>query len=342
MQKVIAKIHLTNIIRNARAFRAQTNAKLCAVVKADAYGHGVEEVTLALSGIADCFAVALIDEGLVIKAAACGKDILVFTPPTSEEECYALAANAFVASLPNLYTAKLFLRICEKYEIVGRVHLKVNTGMNRYGMNASTLGKVCKLLKDSPWVQVEGIYSHLYTTDFEISQNQRLLFLQMERVCRRYFPSVTAHLSATYGATLGEAFAFDMVRIGIGLYGYAPIEVPFPLYKGMEVFAKVVDARRYAFGGAGYGEMKGIERGDALTALRVGYADGFLRQRTNGLGGGENANNLCMDMCIKKGKKPRGALLPVMTDAEVVARETNTICYEVLCAATRRAEKIYD
>lgn len=311
------------------------------MVKADAYGHGAEEVVAALSGVANAFAVALIDEGLAIRAAACGKDILVFTPPTSEEECYALAVNGFLATLPNLYTARLFVETCEKHQIVGRAHLKINTGMNRYGMNCSMLGRVCTLLKASRWVSVEGIYSHLYTNDLTISYAQRQLFLQSVEICRRYFPNVTAHLSATYGALLGKDFFLDMVRIGLGLYGYSPIPAPFLLQKGMEIFAKVVDSKIYTFGGVGYGN-KVLEKGSGLTALRIGYADGVLRKEKNGLGSGENLNNLCMDMCFKNGKQPRRKLLPVMTDAEEVAKATDSIPYEVLCALSRRAERIYD
>ena len=145
MQKVIAKIHLGNIRSNAECFSALTKTRLCAVVKANAYGHGAEEVVNALSGVADFFAVALIEEGLSIRSVSCGKQILVFTPPTDEEEAYALAVNGFVASVPDLWTARLLVRVCQKYRLPLHVHLKVNTGMNRYGMNGSMLGKVCKL-----------------------------------------------------------------------------------------------------------------------------------------------------------------------------------------------------
>ena len=105
MQKVKAKIHLNNIRSNAIYFSALTKKPLCAVVKANAYGHGAEEVVAALCGVADCFAVVLIEEGLAIRTAACGKDILVFTPPTDEEECYQIAVNGFIASIPDLFTA---------------------------------------------------------------------------------------------------------------------------------------------------------------------------------------------------------------------------------------------
>ena len=86
MQKVKAKIYLGNVRRNAVKFRALTGKKLCAVVKANAYGHGAVEIVNALENTADCFAVALIEEGLEIRMATCGKDVLVFTPPMTEEE----------------------------------------------------------------------------------------------------------------------------------------------------------------------------------------------------------------------------------------------------------------
>ncbi len=341
MQKVIAKIHLGNIRRNALSFKAYAKTKLCAVVKADAYGHGAEEVVAALGEIADGFAVALIGEGVAIKTAACGKDILVFTPPATEEECRAIALNGFIASIPDLYTAKLFARACEKYGLAGRVHLKMNTGMNRYGMNGSALGKVCRFLKGQNRAKVEGVYSHLYKTDRQTATLQKERFLQGVAVCKRYFPAVSAHLSATYGAVLGEDFAFDCVRVGLGLYGYAPEKKPFPLYKAMEVEAKVLSRRRYAYGGVGYGEPPEPKKGEKISLCRVGYADGFLRKKENGILG-ENANDLCMDVCLQYGGKGRGAVVSVMTDADETAKKAGTVPYEVLCAATRRAERIYD
>ena len=347
MQKVIAKIHLGNIRSNAECFSALTKTRLCAVVKANAYGHGAEEVVNALSGVADFFAVALIEEGLSIRSVSCGKQILVFTPPTDEEEAYALAANGFVASVPDLWTAKLLVRVCQKYRLPLKVHLKVNTGMNRYGMNGSMLGKVCKLLKDDPFIKVTGIYSHLYGTTLDEAAKQRVLFLRMQTICKRYFPGVIAHLGATYGAILGERYAFDMVRIGIGLYGYLPfkdekIARKLALKKGMTVYAKAISSRKYAFGGAGYGKAE-VKKGETLSLFRFGYADGFLRARHNGVDGFEkNANELCMDASIQKRSAYRGSWSPILTDADKIAKRTGTISYEVLCAATRRAEFVYD
>ncbi len=342
VQKVIAKINLKHLQSNARLFKEKSKTKLCAVVKANAYGHGAEEVACALSGIADCFAVALIEEGISLRAGTCEKDILVLTPPVDFAEGYALAVGGFLTTVPDLTTAKLLLAVCERYRLVGRVHLKVNTGMNRYGMDGQTLGKVCKLFQDSPYIRVEGLYSHLYTCNASLANTQRECFLRLRRVARGYFPWITCHLSATYGCLLGEEFAFDMVRVGLGLYGYAPLPTALPLQRAMSVWARVTATRNYAFGGAGYGELE-LKKGTPLTLLRAGYADGFLRKRENGVEGYEkNINNLCMDGCIRLDKGKKGAWAPILLDAERTAEQTGTIAYEVLCAATRRAEFIYE
>ncbi len=357
MQKVRAEIDLGHIRRNGEKFSALTGKKLCAVVKANAYGHGAEETVNALNGIADFFAVALIEEGLAIKTAACGKEILVFTPPTDEEECYALLINGFTASVGDLWTAKLLSKACRKYGLPIKVHLKVNTGMNRYGMHISMLGKVCKFLQSDPFVKVAGIYSHLCECNYQRAEKQRALFVQMQRVCKRYFPCVISHLGATYGALLGEEFTFDMVRVGIGLYGYLPCPPSIKsgvdgetvqglaLEKAMTVYAKTIATRKLSFGSAGYGEefsplqIAEIKR---ISVCRVGYADGFLRKRKNGAFGWEsNINNACMDASVRKGGKDRGEWTPVLIDADETAKKTGTISYEVLCAATRRAELCY-
>lgn len=345
MQKVIAKINLKAISDNARVFRKLTGVKLCAVVKADAYGHGAEAVACALSGEADMFAVALLDEGKAIRTAACGKPVLVLTPPTDAEEARELVENGFIASVPDLGAARLLAEAAERRGGAA-VHLQANTGMNRYGMNLSSLGRVCGFLKEHPSVRVEGLYSHLYTHSREESEKQRRLFVRMKEICGRYFPGVCCHLSATYGALLGREFAFDMVRIGLGLYGYLPDGGKEPrLRKAMKVYARAIQSRRYSFGGAGYGFLDGEEAaslGD-VGVLRAGYADGFFRKRENGMRGSDrNLSPLCMDACIRRGRSRAGAWVPVMTDADETAAVAGTISYEILCSVTRRAEFSYE
>ena len=351
MQKIIAKIHLGNIRQNAELLKSHTGKKLCAVVKANAYGHGAEEVVNALESVADYFAVALIEEGLCIRAPACGKPILVFTPPLDEEEACALIDNGFIATVPDLWTAKLLVRACQRRKKPLKVHLKVNTGMNRYGMNGSMLGKVCKFLSNESLVEVEGLYTHLCECTNARANLQYRLFLKHCLVARRYFPDIITHLGGTYAAICNKNFDVDMFRVGLGLYGYLPDgkydkTLCSSLQKGMTVYAKAVANHQFSYGGAGYG--KALTKTKAkdikyLSVCRFGYADGFLRQKNNGVCGADlQLNNLCMDVSIRKGRLRRGKTLPLLLDADETARATNTISYEVLCAASRRAELIYD
>lgn len=335
---------MKNIRDNAELFKRKAGVKLCAVVKANAYGHGGEEVVAALCGVADCFAVALVEEGLSIRAAACGKDILVFTPPADEAQAFYIASGNLVGSVTDMTTAKLFVQACKTHGFRANVHLKANTGMNRYGMSLSTLRRVCQYLKDEPCVRVTGIYSHIYSPSS--AQAQRETFLQAERLCRKFFPNVCAHLSATYGCLLGKDYAFDMVRVGIGLYGYLPdgaktFLVDFPLKRAMKTYAQVIRNRVYHGGGAGYGETRNLKEEESFCLVRIGYADGILRTKNNGVTG-ENVNNACMDACLQKGVKKCGDWVCILSDADEVARKTGTISYEVLCAATRRAEFVYE
>ncbi len=357
MQKTIAEINVKAIIDNAAAFKRRTNTRLCAVVKADAYGHGAERVTLALADIADCFAVALIDEGVKIKSAACGKDILVLTPPIDDEDAERILENGFIASVADLVTAKRMVRVWKRLclsQKVGlvkspRIHIKVNTGMNRYGASLQLLGKICKYLK-SEGVHAEGLFSHLYLHERTAAERQRFAFVKAQTVCKRYFSSFISHLSATYGGILGEKFAFDMVRIGLGLYGYLPDDTPnkirleqaLKLQKAMRVKARAVCSKAYSDGGLGYMEGSLTEKQEAkeqgISVLRFGYADGFARSVLHGCG---QLGSLCMDAQLCCGRLKKGEFIEIMSDAYQAAQRAGTICYEILCNVTKRAEIVY-
>ena len=111
----------------------------------------------------------------------------------------------------------------------------------------------------------------------------------------------------------------------------------------MTVYARHELTRKYSFGGAGYGESKELKKGEKLSVIRFGYADGALRKKANGLDGYQkNVNDCCMDACLRKGTKRRGRYEVILSDAQETAKETGTIPYEVLCAITRRAQFVYE
>ena len=331
---------------NAKLFKMHTGVKLCAVVKADAYGHGAEETVNALSSVADCFAVSLLSEAIALRGVALGKEILILTPPTSIEEILCCAKNGFSFTVPSYAVAELVLKTVRAHQVCVQVHLKANIGMNRYGANASWLGRICTLLQTEKRVRVQGFYSHLYTLDQASALRAREKFVQMQQVVLRYYPNAVCHLSATHGACLGKDFAFDMVRIGLGLYGYLPSEAfqdKFPLKKAMQAYAPVTATRRYGFGGGGYGEETiHLAKGAPMHVLRFGYADGFLRTNHVALLEEEQISPLCMDASVRGGTAEFGKWRCVFDDAQKVAKQTGTIAYEVLCALGRRAERIYE
>ena len=355
MPKLIASVNLKNIISNAEEFIKLTKTKLCAVVKADAYGHGAEKVVCALSEKADFFAVSCLAEAVAIQTASCGKPILVLAPPTSKREAEELVRENFRISVTDLRSARLVADACRTCKKRAIVHIKVNTGMNRYGVDEEDFQTVCAFLSSkSDRIFVEGLFSHLYTQDRKICENQRLSFEKFKGICLEFFPKTVCHLSATFGALLGKDYAYDMVRIGLGLYGYVPsgtdglkgIVKQLKLKKAMKISAVVSQSRNYRFGGAGYGliDEKQIRKAEqeGLSVLHAGYGDGLFRSR--GIEEKRNAlfNCLCMDACVVSGKKKVGDKVPVLTDAEKLAEKTGTIAYEVLCSVRKRAETEYE
>lgn len=348
MQNTIVKVNLKNVVQNARAFQLLTGKKICAVLKADAYGHGAEHVAFALAEKVDFFAVATETEGLKIKTAVCGKEILVLTPPACERETESLILSGLSLSVGCLEDAKGIVKAQEKLGVPVFVHLKLNTGMNRYGMTKTEEKAVCELFKAQGQVCVQGVYSHLYGNKTRTLEKQRLAFEEGASVCLRYFPNAIRHLSATLGATLSKEFHFDAVRIGIGLYGYLPKRAKgkVPLKKAMKVYARVQRSREYSFGGAGYGELKkSVQnrlRKSGVSVLRVGYADGFFRRKKLKSVNRLQVNDLCMDACLVAKNWQKGGYVAVMDDAEKTAKRTGTSAYEILCASGRRAEFIYE
>ena len=338
MQENKAVVRLDAIRSNAEILRKHCGAKkLCAVVKADAYGHGAAEVAGALSGEADMFAVALVSEGEALRLS-CAKDILVLVPPLTESEALRGMNSDLIFSVGDAEDYALLRRTAEKYGTVARCHLKVNTGMNRFGFDGDAFRSFLRGgLSDR--VCVEGIYSHFYLpNDVTVVGEQFGLFSDFAEEAERVFGDLIKHVSATGGILYGKEYALDMVRPGIGLYGYLPagFEGALSLRKAMRVYASVVSSREYAFGGAGYGKLSNADAKNGLSAVRCGYADGFFRG-----GGIGNVNSLCMDAFIYSQKLEKYEELCILSDADEYARKNGTISYEVLVNAGRRAEKIY-
>lgn len=345
MQENTAVISLKNVKHNVRVLRSllPPQTAFFAVVKANAYGHGAERVAESIQPLVNGFAVATVSEGIALRGYT-EKEILVFTPPLDEEDAFLSAAHNLTVTVCNFSSFYLASACAEKYGLKIKAHLKVNTGMNRLGLQGAPFRRLCALAAKRQRVRVTGIYSHLYAPhDKAASEAQRRLFLREREVAEREFGKLYAHLSATGGILRGEKYAFDGVRAGIGIYGYLPQGFALRgrdigLRPAMKVYTRAVQTHAFTGGGVGYSPASEGEKYGKLTVYRTGYADGFPR-KGNGLLRAEG--NLCMDGCISRQRADYGGKKLIFSDAEKVAESADTISYEVLCAATRRARFVY-
>lgn len=323
MQKTLSVIDLSAIRDNAKRIRQLSAGRVFyAVVKADAYGHGAAEVAAEIEDLVDGFCVAIVDEGAELRISGITKPILVLAPPLDEEDVARSLFYDLTLSVGDMDSARL-AKGC-------RVHIAVNTGMNRYGCKLSQLTSIIEVVgKDN----VLGVYSHLYAAEDDTASARQLeIFMQAEAMVKRFQPEAVAHLSASGGLLRGGKFLRDGVRVGIMLYGYAPKGFKCTgLKKALKVYARLAQKVDFVGGGVGYNRAE--RRYKKLYTYRLGYADGF--RRTIPLG----EKTLCMDAFIGCGALD---YLPVMTDADEYAARCGTISYEVLCSVTRRSLRIYE
>ena len=332
----LAKINLITIKENAEKIRRklEPNCKFCAVVKADAYGHGAVEVASAIYGIVDCYAVALVEEGKRLRLGGIDKDILVLIPPFSGdvEELVRLSLTATVDD------AKILKRLDDEGERQARkvkVHIKYNTGMNRNGVDGiENLKRLLNFAKSLKHVEIEGLYSHLGAVENKRIRKIALKeFLLANDIIKSYNSKAISHISASGGFLIG-GINFDMVRIGILLYGYIPsgIKTDFTVSPALSLEVFVVKNRTVNAGQrVGYGSKK-LKRKKNITLIRLGYADGLERRRIKG-----QVSSRCMDLTAIEGDYKTYKI----ENVKDLAKKYKTIPYEILTKIAVRAEKIY-
>ncbi len=322
MQKTLSLIDLRAIKENALKIRRILGDRFFyAVVKADAYGHGAEEVAREIESIVDGFCVAIVDEGVALRIAGVSKPVLTFTPPLDESDAAKAAFYSLEVTVNSVETADLCGdNLC---------HIKVNSGMNRTGCNLAELPQVLDAVKAD---NIVGVYSHLYAPENSAeSRKQLAVFDRAEKLVKARNSNIFGHLSASGGILRGGEFLKDGARAGILLYGYAPNGFYAKGFlPALKVYARRTQQTTFIGGGIGYNIAD--KNYGKLNVYRLGYADGFFR----GVPLGEKT--LCMDAFIANGG---GEFRCVMSDADAYARQAGTISYEVLTSVTKRSERVY-
>ncbi|MFM8236735.1 MAG: alanine racemase [Actinomycetota bacterium] len=282
-RSVWAEIDLGALRDNVHAFRsAVAPAVLCAVVKADAYGHGAVPASRAvLEAGARVLAVANVDEGEELRAAGIDAPIMVLSQPRPEDA----SAVAELGLEPVVYTAEGIdaLAAAVGPHPVG-VHLKVDTGMHRVGCPPDRATDLARRIETAPGLVLAGVCTHFAVADhpghdFTVAQQTRFAAVLAGLADVGIAPG-TIHACNSAAAFTASAAHSDMVRIGIGLYGVVP-GLPEPgveLRPVMAVKARVAHAQQLGPGeGVSYGLRYTTERSTRIVTVPIGYADGVPR-----------------------------------------------------------------
>lgn len=333
-----ALINLKTLTENAETVKSKLNkgVKMCAVVKANAYGHGAPHIAAALYKVADCFAVALLEEGVELRLSGIDKQILCLIP-FSDGELNSAVFYDLTATVTEKSQVKKLNAAAKAQNKKVKVHIKFNTGMNRQGVDGiKALNELIREILKSEFLILDGLYSHLACPKNKKKLNMQLnKFLLANNLIKSYNNNVTCHISASGGFLMGAQF--DMVRIGLLLYGYKPFKSDLvSVSPVMKVYSNVISTRTIK---KGQSALYGVCKADSdvnLALVRYGYADGLFRKQSCG-----QFNNRCMDLTYLLGEYKKGELVPIMTDADLLAKKYSTISYEVLTKSALRAEKIY-
>ena len=231
------EINLDAIRRNAEVIKASTGKRLIAVVKADAYGHGVVPVIETLRPVADLFAVATIEEGVALRQAGI-RDPMVVLFSSLPEQVVHIVVHGLTPTISDWEFAD---RLNDAASKIVSVHVNINTGMNRSGIHWTEAAQFLNRLKTLHRLNVEGVFTHLATAD---EMDKHFVFLQLKR-----FSSVLEKVSngseLVHAANSAAALAipeahFDAVRPGLSLYGIYPAsERPIQLEPALTWKARV-------------------------------------------------------------------------------------------------------
>jgi alanine racemase len=362
-----ASVNVAAIARNCARLRAELRGqtRLCAVVKADGYGHGAaQSARAALEGGAGWLAVASAQEACELRAAGLVEvPILVMGALTPGELSEALAAGADVVVWSEQYVREVAAAGG------GRVHVKLDSGMGRLGTRDAGLAtRVLALAEQSAGVEPVGLMTHFATAD-ELDDEgffarQLDSFTRWAGELKAGRPELIVHAANSAAVLREQGAQFDMVRCGIAIYGMDPFGVEpaeRDLEPALELSSYVADVKLCRAGeSAGYGRRFVAERDTWLGVLPIGYGDGWRRGLSNNadvlvagerraLVGTVSMDNVTIDLGAEASAQSlrgsRAVLIGVQGEERIIAEEValrlDTINYEITCGLTPRVPRVY-
>ncbi len=361
--RALASVDLAAIERNLVLLAAQaTSAQLCAVVKADGYGHGGSEAAAAaIRAGATWLAVATASEARELRAKGIELPILVMGALSDAELELALAAKADVVAWSEYFLTKLSALGG------GRVHIKLDSGMGRLGTRDAELAtRLAARAEAEPQLELVGLMTHFATADQigdQFFTAQLETFRQWSDPIVATTPGLIRHAANSAALLRDEASHFDLVRPGVACYGLDPFGVD-PAAQGLEPALRlesyVACAKRCESGqSSGYGRSFIAEQPTVIATVPIGYADGWKRVFSNNaevlIGGRRFAvvgnvsmDNITVDLGAEGGGVEIGDRVTLIGAdgservlSEQLARLAGTINYEIVTSISARVERQY-
>ncbi len=357
-QRVIDTLALKNNMLSIRA-SVPENTKILAVVKADGYGHGAETVSrIALENGADMLAVACADEGVCLRKAGITAPILVLGAVTADDAQHG-AENGLIQTVCSPEMVQLCAAAAKETGKTAEVHLKIDSGMGRIGVRTGEeRDAVLREIQRNPEVLLTGAFTHFSDADgdedgMEYTDEQYRKFLKLTEGM-----NVLRHCSNSAAIHRRPDMALDMVRAGISLYGYPPVETETKLIPCMRWTAKISYIKELPAGEyVSYGRTWKSAETRRIATVTCGYGDGYLRaagERAEVLIRGKRAKiigRICMDQMMADvtgipDAAPEDEVILMGTedgekiDAEDIARWSGTISYEILLSVGSRVGRI--
>ena len=357
---------------NVRQLRSKLskNCQFMAVVKADGYGHDAKLVSeYAIKGGASQLGVATLNEGIKLRSSGVKKPILILGNLYTKRDLIICFKNDLMPTISSIRECLICNNIGKHFGLKFPLHLKVDTGMSRLGFEYSKFVQQFEKIKSFENILIEGIYSHLSSADeanaidsHSITHLQRLKFNELlKQINLDRNNEIKIHLANSAGMLINKDFHFHMVRVGLSMYGYSPldkIDKNLLLKPALSLKVKVAFIRTIDKGvSVSYGGKFVSHRKTKLAVLSIGYADGVPRNLSGKINvihnnkfypqvGSITMDQMMVDITDSNEIKVGSTMVLLGSDGDKTisplewARKSNTIPWEILCSFKNRLPRV--
>ena len=361
--ETVLEINLNPISHNLNFYKSKLKptTKMMVMVKAFGYGNGGFEIAKLLEHHnADYLGVAFADEGIALKNSGIKMPIMVLNPETTSFS--AIIQHQLEPEIYSLKGLNSFLQLAKQKKLSDfPIHIKLDTGMHRLGFEEETIADLISVLKDNKYVKVKSILSHMATSDamehsnFALSQIDLFEKLSSKIISELQINPIR-HILNTSGISNFSQAQYDMVRLGIGLYGVSNDANEQRFLENVGTLKSIISQIRTIEKGesVGYGRRFVAQKTSIIATIPIGYADGISRHWGNGLGfvtiNNQKATiigSICMDMLmvditeLKCQEGDEVVLFGTNPTVSFIAEKLETIPYEILTSISQRVKRVF-